>query len=54
MKTNDVNRLIDRLEWKETAILFIMDFYNVSREDCIDYYMDEVEAYMELLRKHNP
>jgi hypothetical protein len=33
---------------KDKAIQEVMQFYNVSKEDCIDYYMDEVEAYMKL------
>ena len=31
------------------AIEFVMSFYNVSREDAVNLYWDEVEAYMQLL-----
>jgi hypothetical protein len=31
------------------AIEFVMQFYNVSREDAVNLYWDEVEAYMQLL-----
>lgn len=33
----------------EDAIKFVMFFYNVSKEDAVNLYWDEVEAYMELL-----
>jgi hypothetical protein len=32
----------------ETAILFVMQFYQVSREDVVKYYWDEVESYLRL------
>lgn len=32
----------------ETAIRFVMEFYNVSREDAVKYYQDEVESYLRL------
>lgn len=35
----------------EDAIRFVMNFYEVSRDDAIKYYWDEVEAYMELKSK---
>ena len=35
----------------EQAILFVMKFYSVSREDAIKYYQDEIEAYMRLVDK---
>ena len=28
------------------AIEFVMVFYNISREDAVNLYWDEVEAYM--------
>ena len=31
------------------AIEFVMLFYNVSRENAVNLYWDEVEAYMQLL-----
>ena len=31
------------------AIRFIMEFYNVSEQDAILYYWDEIEAYMNLM-----
>ena len=34
------------------AIEFVMSFYNVSREDAVNLYWDEVEAYMELMNEH--
>ena len=34
------------------AIEFVMLFYNVSREDAVNLYWDEVEAYMELTNEH--
>ena len=30
------------------AIEFVMFFYNVSKEDAVNLYWDEIEAYMEL------
>ena len=33
------------------AIHFIMEFYNVSEQDAIMYYWDEIEAYMSLKQK---
>jgi hypothetical protein len=33
----------------EDAIKFVMFFYNVSRENAVNLYWDEVEAYMQLL-----
>ena len=35
------------------AIAFVMQFYNISREDAINLYWDEVEAYMSLASKLN-
>lgn len=32
----------------EQAISYIMQFYDVSREVAVKYYMDEIEAYMRL------
>ena len=33
----------------EKAILFVMDFYQVSREMACKLYWDEIEAYMKLI-----
>ena len=30
------------------AIQFVMQFYNISRDDTINLYWDEVEAYMKI------
>ena len=30
----------------EQAIQYVMHFYDISREDAVKYYMDEIEAYM--------
>ena len=35
------------------AIEFVMQFYNISREDAINLYWDEVEAYMYIISKIN-
>ena len=35
------------------AIEFVMQFYNISREDAINLYWDEVEAYMSIISKIN-
>ena len=35
------------------AIEFVMMFYNISWEDAINLYWDEVEAYMALASKMN-
>lgn len=32
----------------EEAIQFIMEFYQVTREDAVELYGDEIEAYMKL------
>lgn len=32
----------------EQAIWYVMNLYQVTREDAIAYYMDEIEAYMRL------
>lgn len=32
----------------EQAISYIMQFYDVSREEAVKYYMDEIEAYTRL------
>ena len=34
------------------AIKFVMQFYNISREDAVNLYWDEIEAYMELMNEH--
>ena len=31
------------------AIYFVMDFYQISWDDAVKYYWDEVEAYMKLV-----
>lgn len=33
----------------EKAIEFISEFYNVTKQEAIDLYKDEVEAYTQLL-----
>jgi hypothetical protein len=37
----------------ERAILFVMEFYQVSREVAIQLYWDEIEAFMSLSNKFN-
>ena len=32
----------------EQAILFVMEFYGVSKEDALKYYQDEIESYVRL------
>lgn len=32
------------------AIEFVMQFYGVSKEDALNLYWDEVEAYMKLFK----
>ena len=32
----------------EAAIRFVMEFYQVSREDAVKYYWDEIESYLQL------
>lgn len=34
----------------EQAILFVMNFYDVSREDAVEHFWDEIEAYMQLMQ----
>jgi hypothetical protein len=34
---------------EEQAILFVMDFYQVSRDVACELYKDEIEAYMKLI-----
>lgn len=34
---------------KEKAIEFISEFYNVTKQEAIELYKDEVEAYIRLL-----
>jgi gamma-glutamylcyclotransferase (GGCT)/AIG2-like uncharacterized protein YtfP len=40
------------------AIEQVCEYYNITKEECVEYYWDEVEAWMymmnELLRKQNP
>ena len=35
----------------EQAIGYVMYFYDISREEAVKYYMDEIEAYMRLKQK---
>lgn len=35
------------------AIEFVMQFYRISRDDAVNLYWDEVEAYMKLSLKFN-
>ena len=32
----------------EAAIIFVMEFYQVSQEDAVKYYQDEIESYLRL------
>ena len=34
----------------EQAILFVMNFYDVSREAAVEHFWDEIEAYMQLMQ----
>lgn len=36
---------------KEKAIEFVMQFYNKTKEEVEELYMDEVEAYMSLMER---
>jgi len=42
---NPIDFPIDR------AIEFVMKFYNISREDAVNLYWDEIEAYRSLADK---
>ena len=33
------------------AIEFVINFYNISKEDAVNLYWDEIEAYMSLQLK---
>lgn len=33
------------------AIEFVMKFYNISFDDAVNYYWDEVESYMRLVEQ---
>lgn len=44
----DLDRL---LAMSESAINFVMYFYDVSRDIAIEYYLDEVKAAEQLLSK---
>ena len=44
---NPIDFPIDR------AIEFVMKFYNISREDAVNLYWDEIEAYRSLAPKLN-
>jgi hypothetical protein len=35
------------------AIEFVMKFYNISREDAVNLYWDEIEAYISLSKRLN-
>ena len=35
----------------EEAIRYVMYFYDISREAAINFYMDEIEAYMRLKQR---
>lgn len=35
----------------EKAVRFVMGFYNVSKNEAIELYLDEIEAYMRLLER---
>ena len=34
----------------EEAIQFVMQFYSVSREECMNYFLDEVKSYATLMQ----
>jgi len=42
------SRTGEHAEMKEEDILAVMEFYNITREDAIQYYADEIEAYSRL------
>lgn len=35
----------------EQAISFVMSFYRITREDAVELYWDEIEAFMSLKQK---
>lgn len=35
----------------EDAILFVMDFYGITREVALQLYHDEIDAYISLISK---
>lgn len=35
------------------AIEFVMQFYNISKQDAVNLYWDEIEAYMAIQLKTN-
>lgn len=37
----------------EDAILFVMDFYGITREVALQFYHDEIDAYISLMNKFN-
>jgi len=41
----------DEYDDEEKAVQFIMEFYNVSRDEAIRLYRDEIESYMSLMKK---
>ena len=44
---SDVEAFAQELK-REAAIQYIMEFYGIDRYACMELYMDEVKAYMEL------
>lgn len=34
---------------KEKAIQAVMEFYDISRKDCVELYMGEVESYLRIM-----
>ena len=37
----------------EDAIRAVMQFYKITREECVEYYWDDVENYMSLMADIN-
>lgn len=35
----------------DDCVEFVMSFYNVSKADAVEFYMDEIEAYKRLLTR---
>ena len=37
----------------DEAIEFVMEFYDVTYDDCVAFYWDEIEAYMRIVEWKN-
>lgn len=35
------------------AVEFVMDFYQLSKEDAIKYYIDEINAYLDIENRND-